>query len=68
MTTEAIWLKKLEEYTPLVDGRSYYSVRLGDIWALILDCGECCDDNYPNTGTRFAIMLLEWRKLNLSSE
>lgn len=42
--------EKLEEYTPLVDGRSYYSVRLGDIWALILDCGECCDDNYPEYG------------------
>lgn len=42
--------EKLAEYTPVIGGRSYYSVRLGNIWALILDCGECCADDYFEYG------------------
>lgn len=42
--------EKLAEYTPVINGHSYYSVRLGNIWGLVLDCGECCDDEYPEYG------------------
>lgn len=30
----------LSDYTPTNNGLSYYSVRLGPVWALVLDCGE----------------------------
>lgn len=30
----------LADYTPTEGGRSYYTVHLGCIWALVLDCGE----------------------------
>lgn len=30
----------LADYTPTNGGRSYYTVRTGPIWSLVLDCGE----------------------------
>lgn len=42
----------LEYFTPVSNGKSYYTVRLGDFFAIILDCGEDkADDNaeYGNT-------------------
>ena len=35
----------LGDYTPTDGGRSYYSVKLGKLWALVLDCGEDKDDD-----------------------
>lgn len=32
--------ENLADYTPTDNGRSYYTVRLGNLWCLILDCGE----------------------------
>ncbi len=38
--------EKLEYYTPTKFGKSYFTVRLGGFWGLILDCGEDkCDLN-----------------------
>lgn len=47
-----IYAEKFEDYTPTYNGRSYYTVRLGGLWALILDCGEDKPDGceeYGNT-------------------
>lgn len=44
--------EKFEEYAPDLEGKTYYSFRLGKIWGLCLDCGEDKDDNcdeYGNT-------------------
>lgn len=38
--TRGAFAEKLESCTPLVNGNSYYSVRLGSLWLLILDCAE----------------------------
>ncbi len=38
--------EKLEEYLPTDNGRTYYSVRLGSLWFLLLDCGEDKDDSH----------------------
>ena len=45
-----ILAEKMEEYTPVRDGYSYYSFRLGRIWGLVLDCGENYDDDYSEYG------------------
>lgn len=40
------------DYTPVANGKSYYTVRLGGLWAIILDCGEDKEDSnaeYGNT-------------------
>ena len=38
--------EKLTDYTPNENGNTYFTVRLGNIWALVLDCGEDkADDN-----------------------
>ena len=34
------------EYTPTYNGNSYYTFRLGNIWGLILDCGEDKNDDF----------------------
>lgn len=38
------------EYTPSERGRSYYTLRVGPIWAILLDCGEDKDDTHPEYG------------------
>lgn len=38
--------ENLAEHTPNENGNSYFTVRLGNIWALILDCGEDKEDNH----------------------
>lgn len=32
--------EQLEDYLPTDNGRTYYSVQLGSLWFLLLDCGE----------------------------
>lgn len=34
------YAENLEEYTPTDNGKSYYTFRLGNVWGIILDCGE----------------------------
>ncbi len=34
------YAEKLEQFLPTDNGRSYYTVKLGPIWMLLLDCGE----------------------------
>ncbi len=38
--------EKLTEYLPAVNGRSYFTAKLGSIWFLILDCGEDKEDSH----------------------
>lgn len=42
-----VFAENLVEYTPNENGNSYFTVKLGNIWAVILDCGEDKDDNHP---------------------
>lgn len=34
------YAEKLEQFLPTDNGRSYYTVKLGAMWMLLLDCGE----------------------------
>lgn len=45
--------EQVQDYVPNRDGKLYYTVRLGSVWALILDCGEDKVDELPVYG--FAI-------------
>lgn len=47
---KGILAEKLEEYTPVRNGRSYYTFQLGRLWGLVLDCGENCVDESPEYG------------------
>jgi predicted phosphodiesterase len=38
------------EYTPSDRGLSYYTVRIGKLWAMLLDCGEDKDDTHEEYG------------------
>lgn len=40
----------LEYFTPVSNGKSYYTVRLGDFFAIILDCGEDKADDQEEYG------------------
>ena len=42
--------EKLWEYLPTVNGRFYYTLRLGNLWALVLDCGEDKPDDHEEYG------------------
>ncbi len=47
-----ICAEKTAEYTPNCNGLTYYTFRLGDLWGIVLDCGEDKDDEsceYGNT-------------------
>ena len=37
-------------YLPRRNGKTYYTLRLGSVWALVLDCGEDKDDDHPEYG------------------
>lgn len=47
-----VMAEKFAEYTPNVNGNTYYTFKTGNIWGMVLDCGEDKDDNcieYGNT-------------------
>ena len=46
--------EKYADYTPTLNGNSYYSFRIGSIWGLCLDCGEDKRDNHPEYGLSVA--------------
>ena len=48
--TRGIYAEALPDYTPTDNGKSYYTVRLGPVWAVVLDCGEDKPDNHKEYG------------------
>ncbi len=40
------YAEKLEEFLPTDNGRTYFTVRLGSLWILVLDCGEDKPDSH----------------------
>ncbi len=47
-----IYAENIAEYTPTDRGNSYFTFRLGDLWGIVLDCGEDKPDasiEYGNT-------------------
>ncbi len=44
----------IAEYTPNHNGNTYYTVRVGNIWAIVMDCGEDKDDSNEEYGLTVA--------------
>lgn len=42
--------EKLANYMPNENGNSFYSFRLGNLWGVLLDCGEDKSDDHPEYG------------------
>ncbi len=45
-----IYAEVFSEYTPTDDGRPYFTFRLGDLWGIVLDCGEDKEDSHEAYG------------------
>ena len=43
--TRGMYAEDLPNYIPTMNGRTYYTFRVGCIWGLLLDCGEDKDDD-----------------------
>lgn len=41
-----IYAENLSEHTPVENGRSYYTFRLGCLWGMVMDCGEDKPDDH----------------------
>ena len=54
--------EKFADYTPNHAGNTYYSFRLGNIWGLLLDCGEDKPDDHPEYGFTVACHVFRQRQ------
>ncbi|MBP5174182.1 MAG: metallophosphoesterase [Clostridia bacterium] len=48
--TRGIFAENIADHTPTDRGLSYFTVRLGSIWAVVLDCAEDKPDGNPEYG------------------
>lgn len=52
--TRGIYAEKIADYTPNLNGNSYYTFRLGKIWGIVMDTGEDKPDNHAEYGNTMA--------------
>ncbi len=45
-----LYAEKIIDYTPNNNGKTYFTFRLGDIWGIVLDCGEDKPDTHEEYG------------------
>lgn len=45
-----LYAEKIADYTPHMNGKTYYTFRLGNIWGIVLDCGEDKPDTSEEYG------------------
>lgn len=45
-----IYAEKMEDYVPNLNGKSYFTFKIGNIWGISLDCGEDKNDDNPEYG------------------
>lgn len=48
--TRGIYAEKTAQHTPVDNGNSFFTFRLGSMWGLVLDCGEDKPDPHPEYG------------------
>ena len=48
--TRGIHAEDMPNYIPTLNGKTYYTFRVGCVWGLLLDCGEDKLDNHPEYG------------------
>ena len=54
--------EKFADYTPTHLGNTYYSFRLGNIWGVLLDCGEDKNDDHAEYGHSVACHVFRERQ------
>ncbi len=54
--------EKFADYTPSHSGNTYYSFRLGNIWGILLDCGEDKSDDHAEYGFTVACHVFRERQ------
>ena len=52
--TRGVFAENIAEYTPCDNGNSYFRFKLGNIWGLVLDCGEDKPDSHKEYGNMVA--------------
>ena len=48
--TRGIYAEQIAEYTPCENGNSFFTFRVGNIWGVVLDCGEDKPDSHCEYG------------------
>lgn len=48
--TRGIFAENIADHTPVENGNSYFTVKLGDVSMIVLDCGEDKDDSHDEYG------------------
>ncbi len=51
--TRGIYAENIAEYTPCLNGNSYFTFKLGKIWGMVIDCGE----DKPDTNKEYGNMV-----------
>lgn len=57
-----IYAEKIADYTPNQYGNTYFTFKLGNIWGIVLDCGEDKDDDRPEYGNTICCHALRERQ------
>lgn len=52
--TRGIYAENIAEYTPCENGNSFFTFRVGNIWGVVLDCGEDKPDTNEEYGNTVA--------------
>lgn len=48
--TRGLMAERFNEYTPTYQGNTYYTFRIGNVWGMVLDCGEDKLDSHEEYG------------------
>ena len=48
--TRGIYAENIEDYTPCENGNSFFTFRIGNIWGVVIDCGEDKPDKNKEYG------------------
>jgi len=51
--TRGIYAEQIAEYTPCENGNSFFTFKVGNVWGLVLDCGE----DKPDTNEEYGNMV-----------
>ena len=63
-----ICAEKFAEYTPSLNGKTYYTWRLGSIWGICLDCGEDKPDDHEEYGNTVCCHIFRERETEFLEE
>ncbi len=60
--TRGIYAEQIAEYTPCENGNSFFTFKVGNIWGVVLDCGEDKPDTHKEYGNMVACSFFRERE------